>query len=373
MAGQLGLQRILLADNGIVSLNLPISGQLIGALASRSTHPKFINHFNELIADVLPTPAQVSNPFWARTRAEVLSILKTTNTQTLLQETNSCSRSRGRPSAQPQCGFCSQCVDRRFGALAAGLEEHDLTEKYELDIFRQALPEGEAQTIAVSYVTFAREISRLTDDLLFEQYSQLYDALLPHDPAPPQTAAALVALLRRHARSTLAVVADLVAWYGEELAAGTLPEDCLLRLVVGCPRGPIPEQDHEQNVFQLEGQIWTVMFRGKTARFKNAVGFGYLARLLREPGREIHVRDLVAAQTGVAGPAASSTFGKATPQELRSEGLRSRRRESSTDVLDRQARGEYQRRIADLRAELQEAERFNDLERSASLKPLVTN
>ena len=46
VASALSLTRVVLADNGIVSLNLPFNDQEIGAIASRSTHPKFLSFFN---------------------------------------------------------------------------------------------------------------------------------------------------------------------------------------------------------------------------------------------------------------------------------------------------------------------------------------
>ena len=36
------------------------------------------------------------------------------------------------------CGCCSQCLDRRFGALAAGLGEDDPEEMYEVDLLTGA-------------------------------------------------------------------------------------------------------------------------------------------------------------------------------------------------------------------------------------------
>ena len=45
----------------------------------------------------------------------------------------------------------------------------------------------------------------------------------------------------------------------------------------------------------LEGEYWTITApAGTTFRLKDTLGLQYLARLLAEPGREIHVLDLVA-------------------------------------------------------------------------------
>ena len=52
------------------------------------------------------------------------------------------------------------------------------------------------------------------------------------------------------------------------------------------------------NVFRREGDYWTVIFDGHTVRVRDLKGMHYLARLLADPGREFHVLDLVAAETG---------------------------------------------------------------------------
>ena len=58
----------------------------------------------------------------------------------------------------------------------------------------------------------------------------------------------------------------------------------------------------DPNMFRREGDYWSVVFAGRTVRVRDLKGVRYLARLLAEPGREFHVLDLVAAESGqVAG------------------------------------------------------------------------
>ena len=77
-----------------------------------------------------------------------------------------------------------------------------------------------------------------------------------------------------------------------------------------------------------EGDSWSVTFAGRTAHVRRSKGLGYLARLLAEPGREHHVLDL----------AGGTAHGQGVP------------------VIDDTARDAYRRRIAALRAEIDEAE-----------------
>ena len=62
MAATIGVPDVVLADNGYVSVGIPINGSVIGSTASRSTHPKFIWLFNRLLAEVLPG-VRIRNPF----------------------------------------------------------------------------------------------------------------------------------------------------------------------------------------------------------------------------------------------------------------------------------------------------------------------
>jgi Queuosine biosynthesis protein QueC len=121
----LGKRRILMCENGIVSLNLPIARQLVGARASRTTHLKALACFGLLFEMLFGEPTCVDNPFFWQTKAEVVKIVGDHSCSHLLASTISCSHVYQMSNEQPHCGECSQCIDRRFGVLGAGLETDD--------------------------------------------------------------------------------------------------------------------------------------------------------------------------------------------------------------------------------------------------------
>jgi hypothetical protein len=104
------------------------------------------------------------------------------------------------------------------------------------------------------------------------------------------------------------------------------------------------------NVWQCEGEYWTVTYEGVTTRLRHASGLTYLAALLRGPGHEIHALELVAATR--RDPAAT---GAAAPAELtvRSSG-------DAEEILDPEARAAYRERLREIETELAEAEQAND-------------
>jgi hypothetical protein len=98
-------------------------------------------------------------------------------------------------------------------------------------------------------------------------------------------------------------------------------------------------------VFRRDGQFWTLSFRGRTVRMKDAKGLHDLALLVSEPAREVHVLDLVGARANPIGPTLSGAG-------------------DLGELLDTRARAEYRRRLAELEDDVADAERCNDLARA---------
>jgi hypothetical protein len=108
----------------------------------------------------------------------------------------------------------------------------------------------------------------------------------------------------------------------------------------------------EESLFLRHNDYWTIRYRGRVALLKSTRGLHYLVVLLREPGREFHVRELLARPMASSTPAAVAAKGRVTG------GLY-----AGVPVLDAKAKAEYERRINDLRQDLNQAEQFNDLQR----------
>lgn len=90
-----------------------------------------------------------------------------------------------------------------------------------------------------------------------------------------------------------------------------------------------------------EGEYWSIERRGgRSFRLKDGKGIAMLARLIEEPGRELHVLDLAGAGGAVDGGDAGA-------------------------LLDPKARAAYEARVRELREEREEAERDRDTARAA--------
>jgi tetratricopeptide (TPR) repeat protein len=134
------------------------------------------------------------------------------------------------------------------------------------------------------------------------------------------------------------------------------------RALASAHAAPAPEGARSRagvNRFRKAGDFWDLCFGGETVRARDRKGLLYLQVLLREPGREFHVLDLIGVAEGTA--ADSSRLAAA-------EGLPVERGGGHEGDLDPQSRSEYRARLRDLAAEVAEAEGRNDLGRLERLR-----
>jgi hypothetical protein len=71
-AQMLDRKRICFFENGVVSLNLPPVGQVVGARATRTTHPQALAGFRRVLSAVFGQFFDISNPYAWMTKSEVI-------------------------------------------------------------------------------------------------------------------------------------------------------------------------------------------------------------------------------------------------------------------------------------------------------------
>ncbi len=174
--------------------------------------------------------------------------------------------------------------------------------------------------------------------------------------APYEAALARLGLADAHHASGSDQRADL-----ERQAARTILEEIEAAPTVS-PAGDIAHHDglDEQRAatvddFRREGDYWTVIFDGYTVRVRDLKGMHYLARLLADPGREYHVLDLVAAETGSVASLDNSDAASLPRSALGDAG----------EMLDARAKDAYRRRLAEIDDDIEQAHAIGDGERAA--------
>ena len=160
LAQAYGQNELNIFENGITSINLSKRQDVINGRASRTTHPKTLGLLQEVFSSIATRPFKILHPFLYWTKTEVVASLKQYNQQGLIASTVTCTKTflgfKNRTTAS-HCGYCSQCVDRRFATYASQLDKHDAI--YDFDLATEAFPCNDARTHVVDYMRHAHSFA----------------------------------------------------------------------------------------------------------------------------------------------------------------------------------------------------------------------
>lgn len=302
-----GIPGIRFYENGVVSLNLPLSPQVVGAKATRTTHPRVLGGFARLLSLVSDGAFRVENPFMWQTKAQVVRGIADAGCADTIAFSTSCTHTWEMTKLYTHCGTCSQCIDRRFAVLAAGQAENDPAEAYKVGLLTDPRAPGEHRTMLAAYVETALAIARMSPLEFFSRYGEVA-RVVGHLPGSADAAASRIYdLYQRHAKAVGGVVDDAIAENRTRIRNRELADGCLLRMVCDAssngevsepppPSAPADASDREfgQNEFRRKGQAWLVRFAGKEDFILlPSRGAAYLHLLLCCPGRPQSAADLV--------------------------------------------------------------------------------
>lgn len=128
---------LVVPENGLISLNVPLTKARLGTWSTRTTHPHTLATLRKALTKLdLLTPLET--PYATRTKGEMLLACVRGNdslAEQLTKATVSCAHpNQGRflPTArrQPHCGTCVPCIIRRAATQHAGLDD----ELYSFDL-----------------------------------------------------------------------------------------------------------------------------------------------------------------------------------------------------------------------------------------------
>jgi 7-cyano-7-deazaguanine synthase in queuosine biosynthesis len=233
--------RIRFFENGIVSINLPISEQVVGARATRTTHPMVLELLRQFFSATTGTSIEVDNPFIWKTRTDVTASIVNRGCGELIKHTVSCTRTYEMTKLYTHCGCCSQCLDRRFAVLAANAAEHDPVEMYRVELLAGARERPNDQTMAESYVRTALELREMSELAFFGRFSG--ETARVRDGFPSLTAdevgRQVLNLHQRHAQAIGEVLRAGVEAHSAELVNRSLSPSSVLRMTVAPGGAPV--------------------------------------------------------------------------------------------------------------------------------------
>ncbi len=118
-----GTSKLIVPENGMISLNIPLTPLRVGSHSTRTTHPQYFAMMQELF-NGLGFKVTIENPYQFKTKGEMLQECKN---QKLVAgtETMSCSHPSGRYEGMGNlhCGYCVPCIIRQAAYKASGVKD----------------------------------------------------------------------------------------------------------------------------------------------------------------------------------------------------------------------------------------------------------
>ena len=300
VAMMLGQRGIRFYENGVVSLNLPVCAQVVGSRSTRTTHPRVLAAMQHLFTLLAGHKFAVDNPFWKETKGEVIRRIINAGCETMIKTSRSCAHTWETSNEYPHCGLCSQCIDRRFGILAADAEKHDPLDGYKVDVFTQSRDKAADKIMGAAFLERANQVAEMKDTTDFLMAFPEVRRALPHLGLDAGRGADLVlSLYRRHADEVNKGVDFMLTRHAVALRKRQLPGDCLLWTVyapnsvhVVPPLETPPESmvaaDNKlpRYLVRKELGVWRIRLDGKETVARDCRAMELVAWLLMNPPDE---------------------------------------------------------------------------------------
>ena len=178
--GTENIRKLIIPENGLIAINVPMDSNRVGAHSTRTTHPFYLYLWNELLSD-LGFNIAVENIYWNMTKGEMAEqCLNKKVLYDIIPFSTSCSspgkeRFQGLP---PQhCGYCLPCLIRRAAMHKAfGKDNTTYANLSVSKMVNERIQEKGVQMRSIQYA-----IQRVKNDPTFAEYAILKPGPLNQD------------------------------------------------------------------------------------------------------------------------------------------------------------------------------------------------
>lgn len=183
---------LIVPENGLISINPPLTRRRVGSLSTRTTHPHFVSSLQKVL-NAVGLGVTLVNPYAAKTKGEMLAECQHPGIAKLAHLSYSCGKGK---RLNQQCGVCVPCLIRRAAFHAAGLEDET---PYHAQDLKKAADNDDVQAARLAVAQLkTRNVARWAAEA----------GPLPSDPAQHT---ALVDTVRRGVEELRAYL-DTVTW-----------------------------------------------------------------------------------------------------------------------------------------------------------------
>jgi len=190
-----GSDEVVLNENGIMALHVPLTAARIGSLSTHTASPPILERMGALASTVLGHSVRVENRLVHLTKPEVVGRAVTLGHGQEMVQTVSCWQI-GRTSRH--CGICTPCLLRRISC-----EHHDVADvDYDSDVFDNpgSLKDDKARDNLTHFVSLVEDLGEFDDVEMEYEYPELLSA------APAMSLGEAIDLHRRWAGEASAVL-----------------------------------------------------------------------------------------------------------------------------------------------------------------------
>lgn len=163
MTGMDNISELLVPENGLIALNVPLDETRVGSFSTRTTHPFYLSLWNELLRG-LGVDISVKNPYWNKTKGEMAAECKNKNvlyeTMKLSFSCSSPGKARWKKLSPQHCGYCVPCLIRRAAMYKAF--KNDGTVYTETSVYEMQRKNSEG--IGVQLRSFEYAIDKIKQD-----------------------------------------------------------------------------------------------------------------------------------------------------------------------------------------------------------------
>lgn len=298
LARMFGKDSFTFFENGVVSFNLSIAGDVLGGRATRTTHPRAIRGFEAIFSLLAECPVTIRSPLLWSTKKEIVQHVVRAGLAQLLPHSVSCAHLRVGTRQVRHCGVCSQCIDRRFAVLAAGAGEFEPASNYAVDLLVGARERDEDAQMATAYVKLCQTVNGADRSTFLRQFPDVSSSTGEIPGLSAREAEDRIwQLHREHAENVIAVIEKGFSENAEGLARRSLPARSLLSLCVSRERiEPAPAIDIADQIAafldQLPAPVCEFAIDEKNRRlwlkggwFVQGAGFNLIEDLLKDHRR----------------------------------------------------------------------------------------
>ena len=180
MTGIETAKELMVPENGLIALNVPLDETRIGSFSTRTTHPFYLTLWNEML-NGLGLDLSVKNHYWNKTKGEMAAECKN---KSVLYETMkvsySCSspgKARWRGLSPQHCGYCVPCIIRRAAMHKAFGHDETVYTEYSIHEMQKKHAEG----IGIQLRSFQYAINKIKNNRTLAQLYIHKSGPLPDD------------------------------------------------------------------------------------------------------------------------------------------------------------------------------------------------